>query len=228
MIDVMVRQGQPVDAAEDSGGAGDRPPTSQSETDQAKGLADSNPPASNGNSTAQQNAAAGDNRQANGNGRSAIASRAGQPSSAPGEAVPNPAIPSQGNPGLQVSPPLNSPGPVAGHGKPTAAMFPFGLPNAGFGGGRTDAGSLPATFDRGNPNVASAGNGASGAAKQQASDVPATSLAAAVGIAAASTLASDSTRTDSLMARLSKRSLSKGARLSRRLRRSTKIDSGVE
>jgi hypothetical protein len=76
--------------------------------------------------------------------------------------------------------------------------------------------------------VASAGNGASGAAKQQASDVPATSLAAAVGIAAASTLASDSTRTDSLMARLSKRSLSKGARLSRRLRRSTKIDSGVE
>ena len=40
VIDVIVRQGRPVDSSEDSGGAGDRPPTSQIDSDQANGLTD--------------------------------------------------------------------------------------------------------------------------------------------------------------------------------------------
>ena len=43
VLDVLVRQGRPVDTSEEAATAGDRPPTSQTESDGANGLADAAP-----------------------------------------------------------------------------------------------------------------------------------------------------------------------------------------
>ncbi len=101
VIDVLVRQGRPVDSAEDSGGAGDRPPTSQTDSDKSDGLTDADPSAAK-----DTGATALEKQPANNSGQPATG---GNHQNTP---------PTGAAPGATQTPPSI---PAAAHGTPTAA-----------------------------------------------------------------------------------------------------------
>lgn len=180
VFDVMVRQGKSVDASEDSGVAGDRPPTSQTDSNTVNGLALAKQAATpanapNVNSSTQSNPA-----------QPIPGSPPGAAVTLPGAPLSNPQLinPQPSNPSQPTLPPTNPAGPVAGRGKHTADW------------------SHPAHPDRG----ALVGYG--------------------VGLAATAAIAVDITRTDALMERVTRRGLSKSARLARRLRKAAASESG--
>ena len=101
VINVIVRQGRPVDSSEDSGGAGDRPPTSQIDSDQANGLTDA------------------DSSAAKDTGATALEKLPANNSIQPATGGNNKSTPPAGpTPGATQTPP---PIPAAAHGTPTAA-----------------------------------------------------------------------------------------------------------
>jgi hypothetical protein len=184
MIDVMVRQGRPVNSSDDSGGADDRPPTSQSESDKSAGLTDADPSAPQGPA-----ATALEKQPASGSGQPATG---GNHQNAP---------PTGPSPGATQTPPAPIPvsNPAAGRGTPTAAMQPFGL---------ADRGVSPAPTKH----------------EKSASLWSEKWATWAAGVAAAATVAANPERADDFMEKLSKRSLTKAARLSRSLRKRPNVE----
>ena len=184
VFDVVVRQGRSADASEDSGVAGDRPPTSQTDGNTVNGLALAKQGATQSNST-QSNPAQSNVSQSNSGGP--LVGPTTNPA-LPGPQLSNPQLsnPPSPNPSQPTLPPANPVGPVAGHGKHTADWI----------------------RSRGSEHGASIGYG--------------------MGLAATAAIAADFTRTDALMERLTRRGLSKSARLARRLRKAAASESGVD
>jgi hypothetical protein len=182
VIDVMVRQGRPVDSSEDASGAGDRPPTSQTESDKADGLA-------NADSSAPmvQTATSLNKQTTNGSGQPAIGGS--HQNTPPAGQTPGA---TQATPRQTPTPPTPSsnPAPV---GTPTAAMQPIGQP-------------------------------ASHGSEDWVAWMAARSCAVTAGAAAVASVAVDPQQADEFMEKLRKRSLSKGARLTRWLRKTANIE----
>lgn len=195
LLDVMVRQGRPVDAGEDSGDTGDRPPTSKTDSDQADGLAQTRPPRATGDTistppvagplgTVPVNQLPPNQLQPNGL----------PPNSLPAVPLPDP-LPLNSAP--QGSQPGAPAAPISAPAKPTAAILP--------------------AVDGHSGNFEPAQHATGG-------QIAAHWAALGVGAAAAAMIGVDPERTDAIMQRVTNRGLSKSARLSRRLRRSADVE----
>jgi hypothetical protein len=213
VIDVTVRQGRPVNSSEDSSGAGDRPPTSQADSDKADGL----------NVTEQSTPTSTPTGQAATTIQKQPANNSGQPATGGGNQN---APPSGQTPGATQTPP--SANPSGGHGTPTAAAHRKSNVAVHNGQGVAVRGTPSLAAQPLGPAADRAAYAALTKRKEPASPQRSEELAAlaavATGVAAVAAGNVNPWRADEVMEKLSKRSLSKGSRLSRWLRDSANFE----